>query len=67
MVEESHTSQRILPALNATFLTLIPKENKASTPNKYRPIALCNVLYKIITNIIANCLKPLLPSLIFAE
>ena len=67
MVEESHTTQKIWPALNATFFTLIPKENKPSTPNKFRPIALCNVLYKIITKIIANRLKPLLPSLISVE
>jgi hypothetical protein len=26
LVEESHSSRKVLPALNATFLTLIPKE-----------------------------------------
>ena len=67
MVEELRHNQKILPAINATFLMLIPKEHKASTPGKYRPIALCNVLYKIITKVIANHLKPLFPSLISLE
>ena len=67
MVEESRHNQKILPALIATFLTLIPKEANVSTPKKFRPISLCNVLYKIITKVIANHLKPLLPSLISPE
>ena len=67
LVEDSRRNQKILPSLNATFLTLIPKESNVSTPYKFRPIALCNVLYKIVTKVIANCLKPLLPSLISVE
>ena len=59
--------KKIWLALNATFLTLIPKENKPSTPSKFHPIALYNVLYKIITKIISNHLNPLVPSLISME
>jgi hypothetical protein len=44
----------VLPALNATFLTLIPKEERVTNPKQFRPIALCNVIYKIITKVIAN-------------
>lgn len=47
-----------------TFLTLIPKEQGADTLDKFQPIFLCNVILKIITNVLANRLKPLLPNLI---
>ena len=67
IVEESHHNQRILLAINATFLTFIPKDPKVSTPDKFMPICLCNVFYKIITKVVANHLKPLLPSLISLE
>ena len=37
------------------------------TLGKFRPIALCNEILKVITKTIANILKPLLPSLIPME
>ena len=64
IVEKSRISSRILPAMNATFHTLIPKCEGADSPEKFRPISLCNVIYKIITKVISNQLKPILPSLI---
>jgi hypothetical protein len=49
------------------LITLIPKENEAKNPDRYRPIAMCNVVYKIISKVIANRLKPLLPTLVSQE
>jgi hypothetical protein len=66
-VEDSRKFLKVLPAFNSTFLTLIPKEDKVEDPRKFRPIALCNVIYKIISKVIANLLKPLLPLLISQE
>jgi len=67
IIEESKRSGNVLQALNATFLTLIPKENKTTSPAHFRPIALCNVIYKLLTKIIATRLKPILPFLISPE
>ena len=57
----------ILKSLNETFLTLIPKDSGTEDPGKLRPIALCNVIYKIITKTIANRLHLLLPLIISSE
>eukprot|EP00253_Pinus_taeda_P032141 PITA_32141 len=66
-VKDSRSSKTILKALNTSFISLIPKQDSAQIADKYRPIALCNVVYKIISKVVANRLKPLLPSLVFEE
>jgi hypothetical protein len=48
MVEESRRLGIVSGGLNATFLTLIPKANKPSTFDDFRPISLCNLCYKVI-------------------
>jgi hypothetical protein len=49
---------------NDTFICLIPKNNKPTLPADFRPIALCNVMLKIITKTIANRIKPVLNNII---
>ena len=66
-MEESRSNRGVLKYFNATFLTLISKGKGDDTLSKLRPIALCNVILKIITKVIENELKPLLPSLIILE
>jgi len=48
--------------LNSTFIALIPKVDKPSTCDDFRPISLCNCIYNIIAKIIANYLKPVISS-----
>eukprot|EP00253_Pinus_taeda_P002372 PITA_02372 len=67
LVEESRMNQKVWPAINSTFYALIPKGDNLEDANGSRPIALCNVIYKIITSMIAKRLKPLLDKLISAE
>lgn len=52
------------PSLNHTFLALISKKNYAVKVSNYRPINLCNVIYKLISNVIANRLKLILPCIV---
>eukprot|EP01018_Ginkgo_biloba_P033947 Gb_18416 [translate_table: standard] len=60
-------SQGSLGRLNATLIALISKEKGPMTFDKFRPISLCNVLYKIITKLMENRLKLILPKLILEE
>ena len=52
-------TKRVVPEyLNRTLITLIPKIQSPETLNNYRPISLCNTVYKIITKIIVARLRP---------
>ena len=50
--------------LNKTFIVLIPKKAQPEVLAYMRPIALCNMLYKIIAKMLANRLKLVLDSVI---
>ncbi|XP_020672720.2 uncharacterized protein LOC110092491 [Dendrobium catenatum] len=61
----SFFSKGFMPrGVKTTALALIPKHNHASVIFDFRPIALCNVIYKIIAKIIANRLAPIMSSII---
>ena len=65
MVLKAQQCGKIGGSTNSTFLSLIPKEKDALSFDRFRPISLiCNIGYKIITKIMANRLKYILPRII---
>jgi len=50
--------------INHTFLCLISKIKDPKLPSGFTSIALCNILLKIITKMIANKIKKILPTII---
>jgi hypothetical protein len=67
MVEDSRLNGKIYGSLNATFLVLIPKKYFLLSFIDFRPISLCNLIYKLISKVISNRIKPFLERSLSAE
>ena len=67
MVEDSRLAGWIPASFNSIFIAVIPKYDNASSLNDFRPISLCNCVYKITSKVIALILKTILSAHVSAE
>ena len=63
-IKDFFLSGKLLKEVNHTLITLIPKVPNPKTTAHYRPISLCNVLYKILAKILVNRMRPILQRII---
>ena len=57
-------SSYMLKELNKTEIVLIPKVKNPESMSQFKPISLCNFVYKVISKVMVNRLKPYLGELI---
>ncbi|XP_075665344.1 uncharacterized protein LOC142635008 [Castanea sativa] len=63
-VKKIFRMKKIPEHLNKTLIALIPKQLGLESINHYRPISLCNTIYKIVTKVLVNRKKHLMPTLV---
>ncbi len=59
-VMQFFTSGWLLPNFNVNIIDLIPKTNKADTVEQFRPIAIANFKFKVISKILADRLSTIM-------
>ena len=64
VIKKIFTERTVPEYLNRTLIALIPNIQSPETLSNYRPISLCNTVYKIVTKIIVARLRPHLDKLI---
>lgn len=63
LVAEAFSTGYFDPTISQALIDIIPKLDNSGNFMKFKPISLCNVLYKTITNVLVNRLRPILNNL----
>ncbi|XP_026417071.1 uncharacterized protein LOC113312538 [Papaver somniferum] len=64
MTQTCFRSGNVAKSFNHTNITLIPKVSLAELVSQYRPIGLCNFIYKIVSKTLDNRLNPFMNHII---
>ncbi|XP_022846184.1 uncharacterized protein LOC111368907 [Olea europaea var. sylvestris] len=63
-IKEFFLSRSLLKQINHTIIALVPKSNHTPNVGDYRPLSCCNVIYKVISKILASRLRPILETIV---
>lgn len=63
-VQNCFITSTVPEEVNKTLVSLIPKVDNPDSIKMFRPISLCNVVYKVISKIIVDRLRPLLTKIV---
>jgi hypothetical protein len=63
-VKDFFHSGRLLKQVNHSIIVLVPKSANGSSPSDYRPISCCNVIYKVISKLLADRLAHVLMDIV---
>jgi hypothetical protein len=64
VVQDFFHSGRLLKQVNHFIISLVPISANVSSTSDFRPISCCNVIYKVIANILAGRLAQVLSNII---
>lgn len=63
-VQDIWHNPHLLQTVNFTDISLIPKVQRPEFVTQFRPISLCNTIYKVVSKVIVNRLKEVIPLVI---
>lgn len=63
-MQEFHAHGRLVKSINSSFITLIPKKENAVGLGDFRPISQVGSVYKVLSKVLSNRLKTVLPEII---